>query len=188
MQAVYTRLIAWLNTLVPAGCTVIVADQNAPTPARPFVTAKVGTVTDVARDFSANVRDANDSGEGEFPEPEPDFVRDVVRFVRMTVNLQVHGTTIFNAETIAQGILDHAYNSDAALDTLGRSMAFQLVLQDPQSSGAVIGAEMEPRVVMALQFSATRDLIYQIGGISTAIIEGSADAQQIESEAQWQSQ
>lgn len=193
MQAVYGRLVTWLATLVPTGCTVIIADQNAPTPPRPFVTVKIETVLDVARDFSENVRDLTDPGTGPFPYElppyVPSFVRDVVRFVRLTVNIQVHGLpgSIYSAEAVAQGILDHAYNSDAALDTLGRSLAFQLVLSAPQSVGAVIGSEMEPRVVMALQFSATRDLVYQIGGISTVIITGSADAQQIESEATWQS-
>lgn len=193
MQAVYGRLVTWLATLVPTGCTVIIADQNAPTPPRPFVTVKIETVLDVARDFSENVRDLTDPGTGPFPYElppyVPSFVRDVVRFVRLTVNIQVHGLpgSIYSAEAVAQGILDHAYNSDAALDTLGRSLAFQLVLSAPQSAGAVIGSEMEPRVVMALQFSATRDLVYQIGGISTVIITGSADAQQIESEATWQS-
>jgi len=202
MQAVYGRLVTWLATLVPTGCTVIIADQNAPTPPRPFVTVKIETVLDVARDFSENVRDLTDPGTGPFPyelpeeeDPEdeppppyvPSFVRDVVRFVRLTVNIQVHGLpgSIYSAEAVAQGILDHAYNSDAALDTLGRSLAFQLVLSAPQSAGAVIGSEMEPRVVMALQFSATRDLVYQIGGISTVIITGSAGAQNIESEATW---
>jgi hypothetical protein len=214
MQAIYTKVIAWLNALTPSNCPVIVADQNAPAPARPFATVKIASVVDVARDFSANVRDLTDPGTGPFPyalvsqaedeeggDPEaepvppippyvPNFVRDTVRFVRLTANVQVYGLpgSIYSAEAIAQGILDHAYNSDAALDFLGRSLVFQLVLSPPQSLSALIGSEMEPRVVMALQFGATRDLIYQVGGISTVIITGSAGAQNFESEATWPSQ
>jgi hypothetical protein len=189
MQAVYTKIITWLNALTPADCTVIIADQNAPTPPRPFVTVKLRVTGDVARDFSADVRDLSDTGSGAFPGPDPEFVRDVVRFLRLTCDVQVFGdpAAVFEAETIAQGILDHAYNSDAALDVFGRNLAFQLVLSEPQTVDAVIGTEFEPRVTMALQFSATRDLVYEIGGISTVIVEGSAGAQQTESEATWQS-
>ena len=184
MQAAYAKIIAWMETLTPANCTVIVANQNAPTPPRPFVTVKLLTVQDIARDMTPNVRDANDTGEGPFPSADPDFVRDVVRFIQINADVQVYGdpSDIFSAENIAQGFLDHAYNSDAALDILGRDVAFQLVTSGPQSVDGVIGAEFEPRVIMAMQFSATRDIVYQIGGIGGVIIEGDAGDQRVETE------
>lgn len=185
MQAVYTKIITWLNGLTPENCPVIVANQNAPTPPRPFVTLKISTAQDVARDYAPDVRDLNDTGEGDFPGPDPEFVQDVVRFTRLTADVQVYGdpAEIYSAETIAQGILDHAYNSNAALDVLGRSLAFQMITSGPQSIDGVIGAEFEPRVVMAMQFSATRDIVHEIGGISTVIMEGDAGSQHIETEA-----
>ena len=184
MQAVYTKIITWLSGLTPENCPIIVANQNAPTPPRPFVTLKISTVQDVARDMTPYVRDINDTGEGDFPGPDPEFVQDVVRFVRLTADVQVYGdpAQIYSAETIAQGILDHAYNSDAALDVLGRSLAFQMIASGPQSIDGVIGAEFEPRVIMAMQFSATRDIVYQIGGIGGVIIEGDAGDHRVETE------
>lgn len=207
MQAAYDRIIPWIDSLTPPGCIVIVANQNAPTPEPPFVTVKIDTAMDVARDYANGVRDAGDQGlsfwqgwwlaelkanplgswrddlslkdAGPFPNPEPDFVRDVVRFMRLTVNLQVYGqrNEPLSAEAIAQQILDGAYDHDNALDFLGRSLAFQLVLNPPQSIDGVIGAEFEPRVVMALQFGITRNLLYKPGVIDRAIIDGQAGAQ-----------
>jgi hypothetical protein len=171
MQGFYDKVLAWLDAITPSDCTIIIANQNAPSPARPFVTVKAATVTDIARDKSPNVRDANAGATGPFPSDDPEFVRDVVRFLRINVDLQVFGepSELHSAETIAQSILDAAYDSDAALDTLGRSVAFQLVTAAPQSIDAVIGAEFEPRVVMSMQFGATRDIVHTTGGISTVI-------------------
>lgn len=171
MQALYARIIDWLDAITPAECTVIVANQNAPSPPRPFVTVNIASVVDIARDKSANVRDANAGATGPFPSDDPDFVRDVVRFLRVTADVQVFGrpSQIYDAEAIAQQILDLAYDSDAMLDTLGRSVAFQLITNGPQSIDAVIGAQFEPRVVMAMQFSATRDIVHSTGSISTVI-------------------
>lgn len=161
MKVVYGKIISWLNALTPDGCTVVVRDQNAPTPPRPFVTLKLGSVRDIARDFSHYV--------------DEDGKLDVVRWVSITADIQVYGGSIYEAENIAQGIMDFAYFREQNLDLLGRSLTFQLPLSAPQSVDAVIGSEIEPRVVMALGFAASRDLIYDVGAIETVIYEGTVD-------------
>jgi hypothetical protein len=207
MQPAYAKLQSWLDGLTPTGCPVIIANQNAPTPPRPFVVCRITSVTDIARDFSANVRDLNyvepepepdepeepapEPEEPEDPEPEPEppppevWVLDVVRWVRMAVQVQVFARPglIFEAEGIAQGILDHAYNDVRNTTILGRGMAFNLVLQSPQTVDGVIGAEFEPRVVMALGFSASREMVYDVGAIDHVIMTGQAGQQTVESEA-----
>jgi len=188
MQAVYTKLHTWLNQRTPSNCPVIVSNQNAPTPPRPFVAFKVSSVVDIARDFSANVRDLNELPEGaeEPEEPLPEvWVLDVVRWVRLSVDVQIHARPgfTFEAEGIAQDLLDKAYNATANNVTLGRSMAFNLVLQSPQTVDGVIGAEFEPRVVMALGFSAARDFVYEVGAIDEVIMTGLVGTQTVQSEA-----
>lgn len=188
MQAVYTKLHTWLNGLTPSNCPVIVLNQNAPTPPRPFVAFKVSSVVDIARDFSASVRDLNELPEGApVPaEPLPEiWVLDIVRWVRLSVDVQIHARPgfTFEAEGIAQGLLDEAYNSNANNVVLGRSLAFNLVIQSPQTVDGVIGAEFEPRVVMTLGFSAARDFVYEVGAIDTALMTGDVGTQTVESEA-----
>lgn len=165
MQPIYTKIIAWLDDLTPSGCKVIVRDQNAPAPAPPFVTVKITPVRDIARDFASGVDENGDL--------------DVVRFIALTADVQVFGSSIFEAETIANGIADYAYNTVNNLDILGRSLAFQLIRSGPQSMDTVIGSEFEPRAVMAIGFSAARDLVYQVGTIETVIWEGEVDQETI---------
>ena len=217
MQLLYATLHQWLDGLTPSNCPVVITNQNAPALARPFVTFRVVSVTDVARDFSANARDENavdeedeaqgeggeggglppsppgepeeENGEGENggneAPPEPSWVQDVVRFTRFTVDVQVFARPgfIFEAESIAQGILDYAYDNNRNLDILGRSIAFQLVVNNPQTVDAVIGAEFEPRVVFTLGFAATRQMVYNAGVIDAVFIAGQVENQSVESEA-----
>lgn len=188
MQAVYGKLHTWLNGLTPGNCPVIVSNQNAPAPPRPFATFKITSVNDIARDFSADVRDLNqlpvDDPPPAVPLPEI-WVLDVVRWVRLSVQVQIFGRPgfTFEAESIAQGILDKAYNFTANNVSFGRDLAFNLVLQPPQTIDGVIGAEFEPRVVMALGFSAARDLLYEVGAIDTVLMTGDVGTQTVQSEA-----
>jgi hypothetical protein len=186
MDAIYTKLQTWLTGLVPAGCAVIVADQNAPTPALPLITYRVRVNADIARDFSANVRDLNADQPEAIPPalPLPEvWALDVVRWVRLSVDVQAYGRTILEAESIAQGILDFAYNQARNTDVLGRSVAFNLVVQSPQTIDGVIGAKFEPRVVMTLGFSASRQMVYDVGAIDTVFMEGQVETQTVQSEA-----
>ena len=161
MEATYDKIRAWLDVLTPDGCKVVIRDQNAPAPTPPFVTLKLGTVSDIARDYSEGVDEEGDQA--------------VVRWVSITADIQVYGSSVYEAENIAQDIMDFAYFREQNLDILGRSLTFQLPLSAPQTVDGVIGAKMEPRVVMALGFSAARDLVYGVGAIETVIYEGTVD-------------
>jgi len=188
MQAVYTKLHTWLDGLTPAGCPVIITNQNAPTPARPFAAFRIVSVTDTARDYSENVRDLNEDQPEPVPPAEPlppVWAQDVVRFVRFTVDVQIHARPGFlmEAEEIAQTVMDRAYDRNRNVAVLGRSVAFQLVVSAPQTVDAVIGAEFEPRVVFTLGFAATRDLVYDVGAIDTVIMTGQVETQTVQSEA-----
>src|SRR5690554_5275317 len=97
MNTLYSRLFAWLDDMTPANVTVIVRDQNAAAPPRPYVTFRLTETGDLATYRYAN---ADDDGN-----------QDVTRFKTLTASLAVYGRSsqIFEAENIAQQIMDGLY-------------------------------------------------------------------------------
>lgn len=168
MNAVYQKVIDWLNAIKPAGVTIIVADQNSPSPARPYMTMRITQSGEIAHQLGEGV--------------DCDGNLDVVRWVRLTCALQVFGRPDhpLEAEEIAQHIADRVYNDAVRIDTLGRSLAFNLILNGPQSVNQIAGVEWEPRVVMDLGMSASRDLQYEIGIIETVEVKGEVDDREFE--------
>lgn len=168
MNTVYQRVIAWLDAIKPAGVTIIVADQNAPSPARPYMTMRITQSGEIAHQKAANV--------------DEDGNLDIVRWVRLTCALQVFGQPEqpLEAEGIAQHIADRVYNDVLRIDTLGRSLAFNQILNGPQSINQIAGVEWEPRVSMDLGMSASRDLQYEIGAIEIVEVKGEVDEREFE--------
>ena len=166
MTPLYTKSIAWIDAITPAGVTVYVRDQNAPAPASPRVALRVAATTETAH-WRGGIND-NDQ-------------QDVIRWIGFTLSMQVYGTDILEAENIAAQIMDMAYFSELRVDHMGRNVAFNRVISGPQTIDATIGARIEPRVTLDLQMSAARDLVYDVGPIEE--VEMAGDVSGISSEA-----
>jgi hypothetical protein len=168
MNAVYQSAIAWLEAIKPAGVTIIVANQNAPSPPRPYMTVRISESGDIAHYKAPNVDE-----HGNLP---------ITRWVRLTCALQIFGRPEqpLEAETIAQHIADRVYNDTQRIDILGRSLAFNQILTGPQSVDQIAGVEWEPRAILDLGMSASRDLEYEIGAIEIVEIKGEVDDREFE--------
>lgn len=161
MRPIYDKCIAWIDAITPDGVTVYVRDQNAPAPAPPRVTLRIGATTEIAH-YRGGINDAG--------------TQDVTRWKGFTLAMQIYGTSILEAEDIAQDIMDQAYFSELRIDLMGRDTAFHQVLSGPNSVDDVIGARIEPRVMLDFQMSATRDLVYDVGPIEEVEIAGDVSA------------
>jgi len=163
MNQIYERMIAWLEAIKPAGVTIIVANQNTPSPARPYITMRINQSGEIAHQKAANV--------------DEDGKLAIVRWIRLTCALQVFGRPEqpLEAETIAQHIADRVYNDTQRIDIIGRSLAFNQILNGPQSVDQIAGVEWEPRAILDLGMSASRDLEYEIGAIEIVDIKGEID-------------
>lgn len=161
MRPLYDKCIAWIDAITPDGVTVYVRDQNAPAPASPRVTVRIGATTEIAH-YRGGINDAD--------------TQDVIRWSGFTLALQAFGTSILEAEEIAQSIMDQVYLSEKRIELMGRNTAFHQVISGPNTVDAVIGAEIEPRVTLDLKMSATRDLVYDVGPIEEVEIVGDVSA------------
>ncbi len=157
MRPIYDKCIGWINAITPDGVTIYVRDQNAPAPASPRVALRVAAVTD-----TAHYRDGINE----------DNTQDVVRWIGFTLAMQIYGTDILEAESIAAGILDMSRNAELRIDIMGRSVTFNRVISGPNSIDGVIGARIEPRATLDLQMSAIRNLVYDIGPIEEVEFTG----------------
>jgi hypothetical protein len=168
MNDIYQRVIAWLTAIKPEGVTLIVADQNAPSPPRPYMTMRLSQSGEIAHYTTPNVDEDGDQG--------------VVRWVRLTCALQIFGRpeVLLEAENIAQHMADRVYNETQRIEILGRSVAFNQILNGPQSVDQIAGVEWEPRVVLDLGMSAARDLVYAIGCIEVVEVKGTVDNREFE--------
>lgn len=168
MNEIYQRVIAWLTAITPQGVTIIVADQNAPSPTRPYMTLRLSQSGEIAHYTTPNVDEEGDLG--------------VTRWIRLTAALQIFGRpdVPLEAENIAQHIADRVYNETQRVEILGRSLAFNQILNGPQSVDQIAGVEWEPRVVLDLGMSAARDLTYEIGCIEFVEVKGKVDNREFE--------
>lgn len=163
MTDAYSRIFAWLKSMAPEGVTFMVQNANIPAPPRPYITVKISATAEYGFDRTG----VDDEG-----------LQQHTRFHAMTVSLQIYGAPVTHpegvpeSETIAQSIMDNVYNYDSALEYLGRTIAFNNVLLGPQTVDAVIGTEWEPRVVLDLGMSATRDTLYDVGVIENVEYAG----------------
>lgn len=157
MRPLYDKCIAWIDAITPAGVTVYVRDQNAPAPSSPRVALRIGATTEIAHHRGG----INEAG-----------AQDVIRWHGFTLQMQIFGTSILEAEDIAQSIMDQAYFSELRIDLMGRNVAFSNVALGPTTINEVIGAEIEPRVTLDFLMSATRDLVYEVGPIEEVEIAG----------------
>lgn len=161
MKPLYDKCISWIDAITPDGVTVYVRDQNAPAPASPRVALRMGGTSEIAH-YRGGINDAG--------------TQDVIRWSGFTLQMQIFGTTILEAQDIAQSIMDQVYFSELRVDLMGRDTAFHQVLSGPTSVDAVIGAQIEPRVTLDLQMSAARDLAYDAGPIEEVEIAGDVSA------------
>lgn len=168
MNAIYQNVIAWLEAIKPEGVTIMVSNQNAPSPARPYMTIRISESGDIAHYKAPNVDE-----HGNLP---------VTRWVRLTCALQIFGRpdNPLEAESIAQHIADRVYNDTLRIGILGRSLAFNQILTGPQSVDQIAGVEWEPRAILDLGMSASRDLEYEIGIIETVEVKGDVDDREFE--------
>ena len=159
MTATYTKLINWLNAITPNDCTIIVSNPSAPQPPAPFVTIKVITNRDVA----VNKTGVDDDG-----------IRKATRFTQLTVSLQIQGksTIPLQAETIAQQIMDGLNFPEQMLDYFGRDLAFTRLILSPQTLDKISLNEWDNRVVMDIGFSATREILQDVGVIEIVEVDG----------------
>lgn len=184
MSPLYASLHAWLVAMLPAGVTVYVRDQNAPTPPNPRVTMRIAAMTDIAHyrdgvtetgepaalvDESGTVL-LNPLGEA-LADPATVIAQQALtRWVGFTLALEFYGETIFDAETMAADMLDLCRFDELRIDHLGRTATFNRVLSGPNSIDATFGAQIEPRTTLDLAMSATRERLLDVGPIETAEI------------------
>ena len=163
MGDVYADVINWLRAIVPQGVVVTVANNNFQAPPRPYLTLRITPTGQYGDDRTGVDNDGREQ---------------YTRFISFTAALQIYGrpgatpTSAPESESIAQTILDNAGNLQLRDQYLGATIAFNQVLSGPQSVDGVIGTQWEPRTIMDLGMSATRDTIFQVGVIETLEISG----------------
>jgi len=157
MKPLYDKCIAWIDAITPAGVVVYVRDQNAPAPPSPRVTLRIVTTSETSN-YRGGIND--------------DDVQTVVRWHGFTLAMQIYGTTILEAQDIAQSIMDQVHFTELRIDHLGRNATFNQVIAGPTSIDGVIGARIEPRVTLDFQMSAVRDITYNVGPIEEVQFAG----------------
>lgn len=160
MQAVYAKCISWIDAITPDGVTVYVRDQNAPPPASPRVALRIAAVRE-----QAQYRDGIDDTD----------TQPVTRWISFTLALTIHAEGDLEAETIAGDIQDRLWFSEQRIEHTGRDVAFNAILNGPQTINATIGPRIEGRVSLDLAMSATRALAYEVGPIETVTFGGNVD-------------
>jgi hypothetical protein len=187
MSPLYANLNAWLVAMLPAGVTVYVRDQNAPTPPNPRVTMRIAAMTDIAHyrngitetgEPDAVVDEAgglllNARGEAHAASDDVITRQALTRWVGFTLALEFYGENIFEAETMAADMLDLCRFDELRIDHLGRTATFNRVLAGPNSIDATFGAQIEPRTTLDLAMSATRERLLDVGPIETAEVAAS---------------
>lgn len=157
MKPLYDKCIAWIDAITPAGVVVYVRDQNAPAPPSPRVTLRIVTTSETSN-YRGGIND--------------DDAQTVVRWHGFTLAMQIYGTTILEAQDIAQSIMDQVHFTELRIDHLGRNATFNQVIAGPTSIDGVIGARIEPRVTLDFQMSAVRDITYNVGPIEEVQFAG----------------
>ena len=153
MIQTYDKIRQWIEAIAPEGVTVIYRNPNAPMPPKPCVTMRI---TDNEEQAHWRQHGVNCDGEEQ-----------AIRWHAFTLGLQVFGRVdhAFEAETIAQHMLDEAYFSERRVDFLGRQIAFNRVSLAPSTVDEIVGTQWEPRVVMDWTMSAVREITYEPGSI-----------------------
>lgn len=158
MTPLYAKCIAWIDALTPNGVIVYVRDQNAPAPPSPRVTVRIVTTSETST-YRGGIN------------PDDDH-QTVVRWHGFTLAMQIYGTTILEAQDIAQDILDQVHFSELRIEHLGRNATFNQVIAGPTSIDGAIGAQIEPRVTLDFQMSAVRDITYDVGPVEEVQFAG----------------
>lgn len=145
MIEIYKKIVAFFQDILGSNVNIIVANQNAPRPPRPVVTIKLSQIGDLGKDRSMNL----------------DEKIVIKRWLNLVLTVQIFARPQFitEAEEIAQKILDGMHDLNKRIFIMGRDVAFTHVVAPPSNIDEVLGSNFEPRVIIELGMTASREHI-----------------------------
>jgi len=152
MEPLYAAISAWLTAIT--GLQAILAGQNAPAPAAPYISYRLSVSAEEAHEIDYPAGDDNAR---------------LARWATGTLAVQVTGVAgnpgaVDEASlVIAERILDN----ETAIDMLGRSFAVRRILSGPSDISVLDGSGLLPRVSLDIEIGFARESVHAVGRIET---------------------